>query len=203
MFIAFEGLDGSGSSTQALLLADRLRAEGHAARVTKEPTSTNPIGRMIRDVLQHKWESSPEALQLLFSADRAEHLRLEINPALENGEVVITDRYLFSTIAFGSLSVHDVNWLKQLNRLYPLPDLTFVFKLKPEECIRRIEKRQLAFGGKTELFEEQEKLSKIWKTYEIIIKDYPSMHLIDASKSVEEIAGEIWKIVEKNLKTSG
>jgi len=195
MFIAFEGLDGSGSSTQARLLAEKLEASGHPALVTKEPTASNPIGRMIRDVLQHKWQASPEALQLLFSADRAEHLKDEIQPALKKGQIVISDRYLFSTIAFGSLAVPDVEWLKQLNRLYPLPDMTFLFKLDPAECMKRIHSR----GQPTELFEKEEKLRKIWKTYEAISKGYPNVHLIDASQSIEVIREEIWGIVEKRV----
>jgi len=195
MFIAFEGLDGSGSSTQARLLAERLELTGHPALATKEPTATNPIGRMIRDVLQHKWEASPEALQLLFSADRAEHLKNDIWPALREGKIVISDRYLFSTIAFGSLAVPDIEWLKQLNRLYPPPDITFLFKLDPAECIKRIEHR----GKPIELFEKEEKLRNIWKTYESLSIDYPHVHLIDASKSIAEITDEIWGIVEKKL----
>ncbi len=195
MFIAFEGLDGSGSSTQAKLLVERLERTGHPAFVTKEPTASNPIGRMIRDVLQHKWQASPEALQLLFSADRAEHLKDEILPALNKGQIVISDRYLFSTIAFGSLAVPDVEWLKQLNRLYPLPDLTFLFKLDPAECIKRIESR----GQPIELFEKEEKLKSIWKTYEAISATYSNFHLIDASRSIAEIADTIWGIVEKKL----
>jgi dTMP kinase len=195
MFIAFEGLDGSGSSTQAKLLVERLERTGHPAFVTKEPTASNPIGRMIRDVLQHKWEASPEAFQLLFSADRAQHLKDEILPALSKGQIVVSDRYLFSTIAFGSLAVPDIEWLKQLNRLYPMPDMTFLFKLDPAECMRRIESR----GQPTELFEKEEKLKNIWKTYEKIAHDYPNFHLIDASRSIAEITDTIWEIVEKKL----
>jgi dTMP kinase len=199
MFIAFEGLDGSGSSTQARLLVEKLETQGYKTFVTQEPTATNPVGRMIRDVLQHKWEASPETLQILFAADRAEHLRKEIVPAQKNSQVAITVRYFFSSIAYGSLNIQDIGWIKQLNCHYPLPDLTFLLKLDPALCMERIQKRQLAIGGTLELFEKQERLKKIWKTYEVMPKDYPNFHLIDASKSIEPIADEIWGIVEKKL----
>lgn len=195
MFIAFEGLDGSGSSTQSKRLAERLEKNGHPTLLTKEPTSDSPIGKIIREALQHKWTASPEGLQLLFSADRAEHLKNKILPALKNGQVVITDRYLYSTLAFGGLEV-EMKWLKQLNNKFIQPDLTFLFKLDPEECIRRIAGR----GSDFELFEKKEKLQKIWQNYEVIAREYPHFHLIDAGKSIDEIGAEIWEAVFPHLK---
>ena len=195
MFIAFEGLDGAGSSTQSRLLAERLEKNGRAVLLTKEPTSDTPIGKLIREILQHKWSTSPEGLQLLFSADRAEHLQNTIEPALKNGQVVITDRYLFSTLAYGGMSV-ETEWLKELNKFFPLPDITFLFRLAPEECIKRIAGR----GSEFELFEKQEKLEKIAKNYEKILWDYKGIQLIDASKTIEEIEEEIWTHVSKALK---
>ena len=138
--------------------------------------------------MQHKWSVSPEALQLLFSADRAEHLRTKIEPALKNGQIVITDRYFFSTLAYGAMEV-DLEWLKGLSKNFRVPDITFLFKLKPEECIRRI----IGRGSEMELFEKQEKLEKIWQNYEVIAKEYPNFHIIDASNSIEEISEEIYK----------
>ncbi len=195
MFIAFEGLDGSGSSTQSRLLSEKLEANGHAVLLTKEPTGDTPIGKMIREVLQHKWECSPDGLQLLFSADRAEHLKNEIEPALKNDQIVITDRYFFSTIAYGALAVNDVEWLKCLSKHFRVPDVTFLFKLDPKTCIERIQGR----GSDFELFEHDEKLTEIWKTYEKIAEEYPNFHIINASKGIEEISEEIWKIVSENL----
>ncbi|MBN2096836.1 dTMP kinase [Candidatus Peregrinibacteria bacterium] len=195
MFIAFEGLDGSGSSTQSRLLAKKLEANGHAVLLTKEPTSDSPIGKMIREVLQHKWDCSPDGLQLLFSADRAEHLKNKIEPALKNGQIVITDRYFFSTIAYGALAVDDAEWLKQLSKHFRVPDITFLFRLDPKTCIERIQGR----GSDFELFEQHDKLETIWRTYEKIAEEYPHFHLIDASKSIDEISDEIWKIVSGEL----
>ncbi len=195
MFIAFEGLDGSGSSTQSRLLSEKLEANGHAVLLAKEPTKDTPIGKMIREVLQHKWECSPEGLQLLFSADRAEHLKNEIEPALKSGQIVITDRYFFSTIAYGALAVDDTKWLKDLSKHFRIPDITFLFQLDPKTCIERIQGR----GSDFELFEHDEKLTEIWKTYAKIAEEYPNFHIIDASKSIEEISEEIWKVVSGKL----
>lgn len=194
MFIAFEGLDGSGSSTQSRLLAQRLEKNGQPCLLTKEPTSDSPIGRMIREILQHKWSASPEGLQLLFSADRAEHLKNEIEPALDGGQVVITDRYLFSTLAYGGMNV-DMAWLKDINKHFRLPDMTFLFKLDPEECIKRIAGR----GSDYELFEKAEKLAKIWENYEIIAEEFENIEVIDATQSVQEIEEEIWKFAAFKL----
>ena len=196
MFIAFEGLDGSGSSTQTRLLAERLEGRGFAAIITKEPTSDTPTGRIIREVLQHKWQASPEGLQLLFSADRAEHLKNTIEPALTNGQVVITDRYFFSTLAYGALAV-EMDWLKELSRFFRVPDITFLFKLDPEICLQRIRGR----GSEFELFEKHEKLKKIRENYEKIKDDYPAIHLIDASGSIEEVSDAIWKVVGEKFLT--
>lgn len=194
MFIAFEGLDGSGSSTQSRLLAERLERSGKPALLTKEPTSENPVGKMIRDILQHKWQASPEALQLLFSADRAEHLKYAIEPALANKRIVITDRYLYSTLAYGGLAV-DMDWLKNINKSFRLPDITFLLKLPPSECIKRIAGR----GSDFELFEKSEKLEKIWENYEKIAGEFPNIRVIDATKTIERISEEIWKEVADAL----
>jgi thymidylate kinase len=76
-----------------------------------------------------------------------------------------------------------------------VPDITFLFKLDPEVCIKRI----IGRGNEFELFEEKEKLQKIWQNYEKIANDFPGIHVIDANRSIEEIATEIWKIVEEKL----
>lgn len=194
MFIAFEGLDGSGSSTQSRLLAEKLEKNGKPSLLTKEPTSDSPIGKLIREILQHKWSTSPEGLQLLFSADRAEHIKNEIEPALEGGQVVITDRYLYSTLAYGGMSV-DMEWLKALNKNFRLPDITFLFKLSPEECIKRIAGR----GSDFELFEKSDKLAKIWENYEKIAEEFPNIQVIDATETIEGISEEIWGMVSEKL----
>jgi dTMP kinase len=190
VFIAFEGLDGSGSSTQAEMLKEYLSKKGTKNHVTKEPTN-NLIGGLIRGALTKEWHASNACFQLLFCADRAHHLDREILPALEKGLVVITDRYFFSTIAFGSLDC-DVAWLKSLNRPFPVPDIVYLIKVPPEECIRRISSSRVEF----ELFEETEKMRKVWQTYERLAAEYPNIRMIDGTRSKEDIHKDIVKIFE-------
>lgn len=188
MFIAFEGLDGSGSSTQGRLLAERLEKEGHKILFTKEPTHDTSTGKRIRRVLQQEEVVSPQKLQQLFTEDRAEHLKNVIEPALAQGKTVITDRYLFSTLAYGALEV-DWDWLKALNQNFRLPNITFLLKLDPVECLRRIASR----GSKTEFFEREEKLAKVWKNYERVAVEFQNIYLIDSSGSLAGVHEAIWR----------
>ena len=103
VLIVLEGTDGAGLSTQTALLAAHLRSKGEVSVIsTKEPTSSH-IGNLIRSALKHEWKPSPRALQLLFAADRAHHLENEIEPALQANKIVISDRYVLSSLAFGSI----------------------------------------------------------------------------------------------------
>jgi len=115
-----EGLDGAGLSTQATLLARYLRGKSKKVLLTKEPTSL-PIGKLIKSILSRNHEVSLLALQLLFAADRAEHLEKEIEPALRTNHIVISDRYILSSLAFGSVD-NDVEFLKQINSRFRRPD---------------------------------------------------------------------------------
>lgn len=192
-FITFEGLDGSGASTQISLLVKRLQQDGYKAFSTKEPTN-NIIGGLIRGVLTKTWQTSSEGIQLLFAADRAHHLYSEIIPALKEGKIIISDRYFLSTFAFGSIDL-PLDWLQKINERFIHPDLTFILKVRPEICLERIDKSRNGF----EFFEEKEKLKKSWETYEKLgIKD-KSTHIIDGERSIEVISEEIFKIVKGSL----
>ena len=194
MFIAFEGLDGAGTTTHSKNLAKRLEEEGHSVLLTNEPTGQEPVGTLIRDVLQHKYEVSPESLQLLFSADRADHLKNKILPALEEGKIVITDRYFFSTLAYGGLSV-DLDWLKDVSKKFPIPDLTILCECDTNTCLNRIGRRDET----PELFEKKEKLDKIAKNYHDLSKEYPNFYLLDSSRSIPVCDDEIWGVVSEKL----
>lgn len=190
-FIVFEGLDGSGLSTQAQLLRDWLLEKGKAVVLTKEQTE-NAIGGLVKTILKKEWQVSPLALQLLFTADRAHHLASEIEPSLAAGKIVISDRYIFSTLAFGSLGV-ELEFLKKINEKFRAPDLTFIIDTKPEECLRRI----AASRAHEELFEEKEKFEQVRQNY-LSLKDmWPNVHVIDGNRSKEEVFADVKKIVEK------
>ena len=193
LFIVFEGLDGAGNSTQSMLLAEFLKGRGKDVLLTKEPTE-NPIGKIIRDVLQKKMKTSPVALQILFTADRGHHLHSEIEPALEQGKVVISDRYMFSTMAFGGLGA-DMEFLKHINSKFRVPDITFIIDVPPEVAIKRISSRQ----GDVELFEEAEKLEKTRKNYLKLKDQFPNVHVIDGDRPIEAVAAEVQKIVLEKI----
>ncbi|MDP2749273.1 MAG: dTMP kinase [Nanoarchaeota archaeon] len=191
-FIAFEGLDGSGSSTQVNMLADYFSKKGIKAHATKEPTN-NLIGGLIRGQLTNHWKSSQICFQLLFSADRAHHLETEIEPSLSKGNVVITDRYMYSTFAFGPVEGPDMEWLEQINSKFRKPDLTILLKVPPKECVKRID----ASRHNIELFEKEDKLTKVWANYEKIAKKYPNIIIIDGNRQKEDIHKDIINEVEK------
>lgn len=195
LFIAFEGLDGSGLSTQVDLLNKYLNKQGYECFATKEPTN-NIIGGLIRGLLTHIWKASNECSQLLFTADRALHLEKEIIPALKKKKIMITDRYFFSTIAFGSLNIRDLDWLVSLNQHFILPDIIFLIKVPPKECVKRIKSSRFS----KELFEEEEKLKKIWRTYNKLAKIFPNICVIDGNRDKEKVFNDIFDVVVKKLK---
>ncbi len=190
-FIAIEGCDGSGLSTQTSIICGWLKEKGFDVLETKEPTD-NFIGKTIRSILKKEIKTGQKTLQLLFCADRAHHLETEIIPALENGKIVVTDRYVMSTLAFGAMDV-DVEWLKKLNDRFPKPDLTMIIDVPAEVSIERIKKSR----PEIELFEEKEKLEKIRENYRKLSKESPNTIIVDGTESIGEVSEKIKAEVEK------
>jgi dTMP kinase len=140
VFIAFEGGDGAGKSTQVALLAEALRARGRTVTVTRQPGGTE-LGAAIRDLVLHGDHVSPRAEALLFAADKAHHVDQLVRPALARGEVVVTDRYTDSSVAYqgagrhlGADEVHDLQMWAVADLV---PDLTVVVDVPPGEGRRR------------------------------------------------------------------
>lgn len=190
-FIVFEGLDGSGQSTQADLLRDFLIEKGLEVVLTKEPTLDSEAGKKIREILEKKAKTSPGDLQDLFVKDRGEHLENLIIPALKQGKFVISDRYIFSTLAYGTADGLDLNELIKLNDDFLLPDLTFILDVSAKICISRIEERGT---GKT-LFEKEAKLSKVSENYKLFPKMFDNVKIIDGEKSIEQVFEDIKKVI--------
>src|SRR5690349_21595737 len=139
LFVAIEGIDGAGTTTQTERLVRHFQDQGQQAHATREP-STGPVGRMIREVLagQHA-PFDRHALALLFAADRLDHLAREIEPALGRGEHVLTDRYYHSSFAYQSLDA-DKSWVRAMNSRARRPDLTLIIDLPAEVAAARRKK---------------------------------------------------------------
>ena len=185
-FIVFEGLDGSGQSTQARLLEEYFKKQDRKVLLTKEPTIRSRAGKKIKAVLEEKIKIDPLELQKLFIKDRAEHLRKKIIPALKSGKIVICDRYFFSTLAFGGLNV-PMEKLIALNEKFIYPDIIFFLKVRPEECLRRINKR----GEGIKFFEKIDKMRKALKNYQKAIKLFKNVLVINGGKPIKEIHQKI------------
>ena len=187
MFVTFEGVDGSGKSTQARLLAERLRSEGREVVLTREPGGTT-TGERIREILLHGEALAPWAEAALFAAARAELLEEVVRPALDRGADVVSDRYLDSSLAYQGIARGlGVEPVLELNRLATsglLPDRTFVILLPPAEAaarrsgeLDRIEREGAAFAEDVD------------RAYREIAGAFPDrVRVVDGTLNPEDIA---------------
>ena len=136
LLIAFEGLDQSGKQTQAELLRDRLIAAGRSVFLLSFPDYGTPIGEEIERALRGARNYAPDVMQLLYVANRYEW-RTEIERRRSDGEILICDRYLASSVAYGEAQGLDPTWLLEIQRHLPQPDLTFLLDIVPEVSARR------------------------------------------------------------------
>jgi len=193
-FIVVEGLDGAGATSQIKLLAQYLKKEKNKVHITREPTQYL-IGGLIKSWLANDWKSTPECLQLLFTADRAYHLDKEIIPLLKKGITVISDRYFFSTLAYGLLEIEDKKWLFDINNKFLLPNFVIFVDSSPEVCIQRIKDERFS----VELFEKLEKLKKVRKSYLEVLKEFKNIHIINGDKSIEDVFSDVKKIIKNKF----
>jgi len=138
-FIAVEGLDGAGKSTQVKALARWLEGQGRETVLTAEP-SAGPMGRLVREGLSGRLRLSPAAMALLFAADRLDHLARTVEPALDQGQVVVSDRYLLSSLAYQSVH-NNPDWVATVNSRARPADLTILLDLPVEVCLERLKGR--------------------------------------------------------------
>jgi len=192
-FIAFEGLDGSGLSTQAFELSKWFKNQGYEVYLTKEPTD-GLIGSLIRGVLRKEVKVDVKTLALLFAADRMLHVNNTILPLLNDGVIVISDRYRLSSYAFQSLEIDDVDWLKYINKKSIAPDLTFIIDTPPLICVRRILKQRFHI----ELYEEVDKLEKIRAAYYELAKRERNTFIVDGNRPIKSVNTEIIKKVKSS-----
>ncbi len=196
LFIVFEGLDNSGSSVQATLLHSILKKQGYRSFLTKEPTNSL-IGGLLRAGLTGNWYADAYTRQLLFAADRAQHINNEINQNLESGKIVICDRYKLSSIAYGSYRIKDTLWLEQINNQFIDPDITFLIDVDPKLCALRIKKSEYSLN----MYKEEKELEIIWKVYLKYAKNDKKIHIIDGQRDEMDVINQITDIVKKRLET--
>jgi dTMP kinase len=162
--VALEGLDGAGTTTQCALVAAALRQRGLSVHETAEPTN-GPIGQVVRRVLGGTLPFQPAVLALLFAADRLDHLQREVWPALATHAVVLSDRYLLSSLAYQSIDL-DPPWVATINQFAPPADLTIYLAVPPEECLARLGRRQRP----TEHYEQRDRLRAVHRAYQRAIE---------------------------------
>lgn len=205
-FITFEGIDGSGKSTQLRMLAGDLRACGIDVITTQEPGGT-PLGRRLREAFLETEETvAPMAELLAFAADRAQHVEFLIKPAIAEGRVVISDRYADATFAYQGagrgFAEKKVNQVIELATGGLKPHLTLFFDITVEEAIRRMADRDENHTKKNRMDEETaEFYQRVRHAYLGIAKREPRrFRVIDAARPIEDIHAEVNKIVTKLIK---
>ncbi len=198
-FIVFEGIDGSGKSTQIALLEKKLREKGVNVVRTAEPTNSG-LGGLIRDALSGITPRTPYELAAMFLADRINHNQSPvygIQKMLDEGTYVICDRYYYSSFAYQGLDA-DIKWVMDINLNCPQiekPDVCIFLDIDPAQSAKRIGQSR-AF---LEIFEDTETLTKIrsrfFDVFEMI-HDRENIQIVDAARSVEEIAEDVFRAVE-------
>ncbi len=184
MFIVFEGIDGTGKSTQVKLLAEALRAKGREVIVSKEPTD-GPHGTRLRQSAETGRLSAQEELDL-FHLDRREHVETLIRPALARGAVVILDRYYFSTMAYQGIRGFNPTEIRRINEEFaPLPDLVFVLELDLDTALSRIGVRD----GEANEFEQRDALQQCHDVFASLDDEF--IRRIDAGQSPDNVHAEI------------
>jgi len=213
-FITLEGIDGCGKTTQAKLLAERLRQLGTLVVETREPGGT-AVGRALRQVLldPDNLDLAPETELLLFLADRLQHLVELIKPALARGDTVICDRFHDSTVAFQKFGRQlDFSTVESVvrNKIEPAtPDLTFWMDLTPCLARERIRVRHKVSGRDgapedaeaTRLENEAEAFHKrVQNGYEVLYGTYPQRIVkIDAAAGIGEVAEQVWALLTERF----
>lgn len=186
-FICVEGLDGCGKTTQTKLLVKKLRKMGYEAVYTAEP-SRGKIGRFIRRYCLHGEKRVSSVVEaLLFAADRYEHVENEIVPVLENGKIVVSDRYVYSSLAYQGAAGLSLDWIRKINQHALAPNLAIYIDVTPEIVVKRLKPKKSVM----ENFETQCKVREVYMKF----VENGELVKVDGNKPKREVAKEILSVV--------
>jgi len=192
VFICIEGLDASGKTTHSRRLVRNLRRRGFDAVYTTEP-SLGEIGRFVRKhILQRKRRVPSVVEALLFAVDRVDHVEKEIKPALEEGKIVVSDRYVYSSLAYQGAAGLDLKWIEEINRLALPPDLAIYLEVPPEVVVKRIRRKK-------SVMERLETQRRVREVYMKFVKN-GRLVPINGNREKDEVAKDILAVVLDFLK---
>ncbi len=190
MLIDLEGIDGCGKSTQTKLLQKKLEELGDKTVILKEPTN-EPHGQKLWDVLHGKRKATNEEILEFFILDRKQHVNEKIKPALDNGTVVLMDRYYYSSMAYQVAGGLDVGYIKNKHEFAPTPDIVLIFDLPVSTALERVRGHSEA-----DEFEKEEHLEKVRAAY-LDLEDDPVVRILDATRTPDEIFEDVWNLVSE------
>jgi dTMP kinase len=189
--IAFEGLDQSGKQTQAERVRDRVTALGRECRLLSFPDYQTPIGTEISKALHGERDYAPDVMQLMYVANRYEK-RADITKALAAGTIVVCDRYLASSIAYGEAQGLDPAWLRDIQKYLPQPDLTILLDIAPETAVQRKATNRDRYERDLAL------LSRVRESYRRQAEEEGWLRL-DGERPRDVVAAEVLKAVESRV----
>jgi dTMP kinase len=197
-FIVFEGIDGSGTTTQLARLAETLTRRGVAFETTAEPT-LRPEGQLIRRILKGELDADPGTVAYLFATDRHQHLhdKAGMLSALEKGSVVFCDRYVLSSLAYQGITCGE-ELPRLLNSPFPRPGLTIYFRIDPKKSMERVLRRE-----NLEIYEKLHMQQLVSAAYDRIVDEKRAegwnIAVVDAGSTIEEVTSQVLRLVGAHL----
>ncbi|MCX8200508.1 MAG: dTMP kinase [Candidatus Caldarchaeum sp.] len=182
LYIAVEGIDGAGKTTQAKLLAARLRRRGFSAVLVHEPSDSD-VGRVIRKALKKQLNVSEEAVALLFAADRLILRRTVIEPALKKSAFIVSDRSVLSSLAYQPVATGKRKWVYEINKFAAKPDIVVFIDIDPSKALRRLSKS-------TQRYEKAVFLTKVRREYFRVLRRFKFV-VVNGDKPVHQVEAEI------------